>query len=243
MSPALNHTSPGYSSISPQYSHTSPSFSPMFHIRLSPFYDHSRGPTSPAYSPAYSPMSPALNLRSPGYSSITPQYLTFVFTNVPCTPFSVLQSLKRNDNVSCTQLYVSAILFYKSTIFTYLAFVFTNIPCTCKTLKLYTLLCHLEIITASRSTGSGPYAQAVVVTLTCFTSLQVLLFGNQKHLFYSRVINYPLTILQYWSLPPRGQYCQWATAPGPAESHLLHPAITRTLDHMRQWWGEWQRWR
>ena len=161
----------------------------MFHIRLSPFYNHSRGPTSPAYSPAYSPMSPALNLRSPGYSSITPQYShtspSFSPTfHVHLSPF---YDHSRGTTMSPALNFTSPRYSSISPQYSHTSPSFSptfHVP-VYKTLKLYTLLCHLEIITASRSTGSGPYAQAVVVTLTCFTSLQVLLFGNQKHLFYS----------------------------------------------------------
>ena len=72
MSPAAA----GYSPSSPNaYSPTSPylaqsplagATSPMgtSPYAMSPFYNHSRGATSPTYSPT----SPALNLTSPGYS-------------------------------------------------------------------------------------------------------------------------------------------------------------------------------
>ncbi|KAH0590072.1 DNA-directed RNA polymerase II subunit rpb1 [Termitomyces sp. J132] len=74
---------PGYSPSSPNaYSPTSPSFVPQSPYggatspfgtspyATSPFYDRSRGPTSPTYSPT----SPALNLTSPGYSPTSPRY-------------------------------------------------------------------------------------------------------------------------------------------------------------------------
>lgn len=74
---------PGYSPSSPNaYSPTSPSFVPQSPFAgatspfgtspyaTSPFYDRSRGPTSPTYSPT----SPALNLTSPGYSPTSPRY-------------------------------------------------------------------------------------------------------------------------------------------------------------------------
>ena len=79
MSPAR----PGYSPSSPNaYSPTSPSFVPQSPYggatspfgtspyATSPFYDRSRGPTSPTYSPT----SPALNLTSPAYSPTSPRY-------------------------------------------------------------------------------------------------------------------------------------------------------------------------
>jgi len=64
------------------YMPTSPSFVPQSPFggaaspfgtspyATSPFYDRSRGPTSPTYSPT----SPALNLTSPGYSPTSPRY-------------------------------------------------------------------------------------------------------------------------------------------------------------------------
>ncbi|KAF8972572.1 hypothetical protein BDZ97DRAFT_1901130 [Flammula alnicola] len=73
----------GYSPSSPNaYTPTSPSFVPQSPFggatspfgtspyATSPFYDRSRGPTSPTYSPT----SPALNLTSPGYSPTSPRY-------------------------------------------------------------------------------------------------------------------------------------------------------------------------
>lgn len=78
MSPA----GPGYSPSSPNaYSPTSPyvpqspyggATSPFgtSPYASSPFYDRSRGATSPTYSPT----SPALNLTSPGYSPTSPRY-------------------------------------------------------------------------------------------------------------------------------------------------------------------------
>ena len=42
------------------------------------FYDRSRGPTSPTYSPT----SPGLNLTSLGYSPTSPRYLAFIFTYI-----------------------------------------------------------------------------------------------------------------------------------------------------------------
>ncbi|KIM39097.1 hypothetical protein M413DRAFT_447445 [Hebeloma cylindrosporum] len=72
-----------YSPSSPNaYTPTSPSFVPQSPFggaaspfgtspyATSPFYDRSRGPTSPTYSPT----SPALNLTSPGYSPTSPRY-------------------------------------------------------------------------------------------------------------------------------------------------------------------------
>ncbi|KAJ8509443.1 hypothetical protein ONZ45_g8381 [Pleurotus djamor] len=74
---------PMYSPSSPNaYSPTSPSFAPQSPFTsatspfgtspyaTSPFYDRSRGATSPTYSPT----SPALNLTSPGYSPTSPRY-------------------------------------------------------------------------------------------------------------------------------------------------------------------------
>ncbi|KDQ53026.1 hypothetical protein JAAARDRAFT_197811 [Jaapia argillacea MUCL 33604] len=78
MSPAPG----GYSPSSPNmYSPTSPYVPPSPYggatspfgaspYATSPFYDRSRGPTSPTYSPT----SPALNLTSPGYSPTSPRY-------------------------------------------------------------------------------------------------------------------------------------------------------------------------
>ncbi|KAH9949477.1 beta and beta-prime subunits of DNA dependent RNA-polymerase [Amylocystis lapponica] len=79
MSPAA----PGYSPSSPNvYSPTSPyvpaspfggatsPFGTSPFAATSPFFDRSRGPTSPTYSPT----SPALNLTSPGYSPTSPRY-------------------------------------------------------------------------------------------------------------------------------------------------------------------------
>ena len=79
MSPAGPHYSPSSPNA---YSPTSPSFVPQSPFggatspfgtspyATSPFYDRSRGPTSPTYSPT----SPALNLTSPGYSPTSPRY-------------------------------------------------------------------------------------------------------------------------------------------------------------------------
>ncbi|KAI0271722.1 RNA polymerase II large subunit [Gloeopeniophorella convolvens] len=79
---AMSPAAPGYSPSSPNvYSPTSPyvpqspfagatsPFSTSPYV-TSPFYDRSRAPTSPTYSPT----SPALNLSSPGYSPTSPRY-------------------------------------------------------------------------------------------------------------------------------------------------------------------------
>ena len=80
---AMSPGGPHYSPSSPNaYSPTSPSFAPQSPYSsgtspfttspyaTSPFYDRSRGPMSPTYSPT----SPALNLTSPGYSPASPRY-------------------------------------------------------------------------------------------------------------------------------------------------------------------------
>ncbi|KIP01680.1 hypothetical protein PHLGIDRAFT_80265 [Phlebiopsis gigantea 11061_1 CR5-6] len=58
----------------------------------SPFYDCSRGPTSPMYSPT----SPALNFTSPGYSPTSPRYSPtsplFSPSFLPTSPWFSLQS-------------------------------------------------------------------------------------------------------------------------------------------------------
>lgn len=80
---AMSPAGPHYSPSSPNaYSPTSPGYAPQSPFAgaaspfgtspyaTSPFYDHSRGATSPTYSPT----SPGLNLTSPGYSPTSPRY-------------------------------------------------------------------------------------------------------------------------------------------------------------------------
>ena len=55
---------------------------------MSPFYDCSRGPTSPTYFP----MSPALNLTSLGYSPTSPQYSPTSPSFSPMSPWYSPQS-------------------------------------------------------------------------------------------------------------------------------------------------------